>query len=440
MEYLKKAIGASQQADSDVSNAVQSMLARIDQEGEAAVREFAAQFDDWTGDFILSDEKRAALISEVSSQVRSDIEFAHRQIRGFAQAQRASLSEFELAPVGGVVLGQRIVPVQCAGCYVPGGRYSHAVSALMSVATAKVAEVPMIIACSPPHNGRINPAIVYAMDLAGADVILEMGGVHAVASLAKGLFTGTPADMVVGPGNAYVAEAKRLLFGEVGIDVFAGPTESAVIADKDADPFTIAVDLVSQAEHGVNSPVWLFTTSRELGMRVIELMPQLAADLPNGEVAAEAWQQYGEVVLCDSREEVASVSDHYAPEHLQILAVDEDWWLQRLCNYGSLFLGEGATVTHGDKCSGTNHILPTRGAARYSGGLNVQKFLKTLTYQKISPEANLEFSAVGSRISRVEGMEGHARACDWRLRKYFPDRDWPFHVYDHKADKEKPAK
>lgn len=432
MEYLKKSNAPVAANDERIQETVKTMLARIDADGKQAVREYAAQFDNWQGDFILSDAKRADLIARVPERTRQDIQFAYQQIRTFAQAQRGSLNEFEIESAPGVRLGQKVVPVNCAGCYVPGGRYSHAASALMSIATAKVAGVETIIACSPPRDGSINPAIVYAMDLAGADIILEMGGVHAVASMAKGLFTGVAADILVGPGNGYVAEAKRLLFGEVGIDVFAGPTESAIIADDSADPMTIAVDLASQAEHGYDSPVWLFTTSRRIGEKVADLMPKIAADMPNQEVVQSAWNVHGEIIFCDSREECVRVSDEYASEHLQILAEDTDWWRDNLKNYGSLFLGEGATVTHGDKCSGTNHILPTRRVARYSGGLNVHKFLKILTYQEISEEANLEFSAVGSRISRVEGMEGHARACDWRLRKYFPERTWDFPVYDQK--------
>jgi sulfopropanediol 3-dehydrogenase len=270
------------------------------------------------------------------------------------------------------------------------------------------------------------------MHVAGADVILEMGGVHAIATMAFGLFTDKPADILVGPGNAYVAQAKRMLFGEVGIDVFAGPTESAVIADKNADPMTIAVDLVSQAEHGTNSPVWLFTDSRELGEKVIEIMPLVIADMPNADVCEAAWRDHGVVILGDSREEVARISDEWACEHLQVMAEDLEWWKSNLNNYGSLFLGEGSTVSHGDKCSGTNHILPTKKAARYTGGLNVQKFMKVLTYQELDEKANLVFSAAGSRISRVEGMEGHARACDWRLRKFFPKQEWDFTVYEQK--------
>lgn len=432
MEYIKRAKIPTAEQDSRIQQTVKDMLARITHEGESAVRHYAAEFDAWQGDFILSDEQRAELIAQVPESVKEDIQFAYRQVRAFAEAQRASLTEFEIETEAGAKLGQKVIPVNCAGCYVPGGRYSHAASALMSVATAKVAGVENIVACSPPKDGSIHPAIVYAMDLAGADIILQMGGVHAVATMARGLFTGVPADILVGPGNAYVAEAKRLLFGEVGIDVFAGPTESAIIADSGADPMTIAVDLVSQAEHGTNSPVWLFTTDHELGEKVAKLMPQVAADMPNREVVEEAWDNHGEIIFCSSREEAVTVSDEYACEHLQVMAADLPWWRDNLNNYGSLFLGEGATVTHGDKCSGTNHILPTKKVARYSGGLNVQKFLKVLTYQEISEEANLAFSAVGSRISRAEGMEGHARACDWRLRKYYPDNNWDFHVYNQK--------
>lgn len=431
-EHLKRAEAEPEVEDLKVRSAVADMLKRIRAEGEDAVRAYAQQFDGWTGDFILSDEKKAKLIAQVSDQQKADIQFAHRQVTRFAKAQRASLTEFSLETETGVTLGQKVVPVSCAGCYVPGGRYAHAASAIMSVATAKEAGVPFIVAASPPRGASIDPAVAYAMDLAGADVILEMGGVHAIATMAFGLFGVAPADILVGPGNAFVAEAKRLLFGEVGIDLFAGPTESAIIADETADPMTVAVDLASQAEHGYNSPVWLFTTSRELAVTVERILPQIAADMPSGEVVLGAWKNYGEIVVCDSREETVEVSDQYASEHLQVIADDLHWWRDNLRNYGSLFLGEGATVTHGDKCSGTNHILPTKRAARYTGGLNVMKFLKILTWQEISEQANLEFSAAGSRISRIEGMDGHARACDWRLRKYHSGVNWDFEVADQK--------
>jgi sulfopropanediol 3-dehydrogenase len=430
MLHLKKPGLAPEEADRQVRESVESMLASIDERGEEAIREFALKFDNWEGDFVLSEEKRARLIGSVPQSVKDDIQFAHEQVTRFAIAQRDSMQSFEIETHPGVILGQKVAPVQCAGCYVPGGRYAHAASAIMSVATAKVAGVEFVVAASPPRGDSIDAAVCYAMDLAGADMILEMGGVHAVAAMANGLFTGKAADIIVGPGNAYVAEAKRMLFGRVGIDVFAGPTESAIIADDSADPMTIAVDLTSQAEHGINSPVWLFTTSQTLAEKVEILVPLVAADMPNADVVNQAWKDFGEIIVCDSREEVVRYSDQYASEHLQVMAEDLEWWKKNLNNYGSLFLGEGSTVTHGDKCSGTNHILPTKGAGRYSGGLNVQKFMKVLTFQQINEEANEVFSAVASRISRVEGMEGHARACDWRLRKYFPEKEWDFEVYD----------
>ncbi len=430
MKYIKRALKDEEAVDTSIREKVEFMLADIEQNGETAALDYSKKLDNWHGNVVLSDKKRAALIKQVPNQTREDIEFAHRQIKRFAQAQRGSLNEFEIETEPGVHLGQKIVPVQCAGCYVPGGRYAHIASALMSITTAKVAGVPLVISCSPPHSDSIHPAIAYAMDLAGADIILEIGGVQGVAAMAFGLFTGHEADIIVGPGNTYVAEAKRLLFGRVGIDVLAGPTESAIIADENADPMTIAVDLVSQAEHGPDSPVWLFTTSQLIGDKVAELIPKVAADMPNHDVIITAWQNFGEIVLCQNREEMAQISDRYAPEHVQIIAKELNWWKATLKNYGSLFLGEGSTVTHGDKCSGTNHILPTKRAGRYSGGLNVHKFLKILTYQKLDSNANETFSAVASRISRAEGMEGHARACDWRLRKYFPEKNWDFEVAD----------
>lgn len=428
MEIIKQAPSLRADDDPEVVRRVTEIINNIRQEGETAVRRLARELDDWEQDFVLSDEKRTALISQVSEQTKADLQFAWHQIKRFAQAQMDSLTEFEIETEPGVTLGQRLVPVGSAGCYVPGGRYAHAASALMSITTAKTAGVSKIIACSPPRGESIHPAVVYAMDLAGADVILELGGVQAIATMAFGLFDQQAVDMLVGPGNHYVATAKRLLFGEVGIDVLAGPTESAIIADASADPMAIAIDLVSQAEHGPDSPVWLMTDNRHIADEVMLLVPRIAAGMPNAEIINQAWQQHAEIVLCEDRDEMVQVSDRYAPEHLQILAADHDWWLAELRNYGSLFLGEGSTVTHGDKCSGTNHILPTRGGSRFTGGLNVQKFVKILTWQKIDQAANRSMSAVGSRISRVEGMEGHARACDWRLRKYFPEEDWAFDV------------
>ena len=428
MEYLKHALSTRVEDDPLIADRVTAMLDEIRRDGEAAVRKFARDLDGWEENFVLSDEKRAMLIAQVSDQTKQDLQYSLEQIQRFAQAQRASLDEFRIETAPGVVLGQRLVPVQTVGCYVPGGRYSHAASALMSIATARVAGVSTIVACSPPREGSIHPAVAYAMDLAGADVILELGGVQAIAAMAFGLFGNRPADMLVGPGNSYVALAKKMLFGEVGIDVVAGPTESAIIADASSDPSSIAIDLISQAEHGPDSPVWLITDDRGLANQVLTLVPHIANGMPNADTILHAWEHHGEVVLCDDRSEMVVVSDDYAPEHLQILAGDHEWWLGCLSNYGSLFLGEGSTVTHGDKCSGTNHILPTLRGARYTGGLNVLKFIKVLTWQQIDQPANRAMSAVGSRISRVEGMEGHARACDWRLRKYFPDEQWSFTV------------
>jgi sulfopropanediol 3-dehydrogenase len=430
MRVLKSPAVEREERGREVRDRVETMLSDIERRREDAVVDYARKLDGWEGDFALSASKKAMLLAKVPDPVRADIDFCHGQITRFARAQRDSIQEFEFKTQPGVRLGQRVIPVRVAGCYVPGGRFRHAASALMSVATAKVAGVNTITACSPPRGPGLDPAVAYAMDRSGADLILEMGGVQAIATMAFGLFDCSPSDIVVGPGNAYVTEAKRVLFGRVGIDVLAGPTESAIIADESADPMTISIDLVSQAEHGLDSPVWLFTTSERVGEAVASLLPKLAGELPDPEVALTAWRDYGAIVLCDSREEAVEVSDRYAPEHLQVLADDLPWWTATLRCYGSLFLGEGSTVAHGDKCSGTNHILPTGGAGRYSGGLSALSFLKVVTYQELSPGANRVFSAVASRVSRLEGMEGHARACDWRLRKYHPDVEHDFKVYE----------
>ncbi len=432
MEFIKKAAKTAESNSEKIRGIVQDILTDIEANGEKAVTELAKKFDNWDGEFILGPEKKQRLIDSVPEDIKADIRFAHAQVSGFAIAQRESIKEFETKPIDGVRLGQRIIPMETAGCYVPGGRFAHACSAIMSVATAKAAGVETVIAASPPRGDSIDPALAYALDVAGADIILEMGGVQAIATMAFGLFTGKPANILAGPGNAYVAEAKSLLSsqGKCTIDVFAGPTESAIIADKTADYMTVAVDLVSQAEHGYDSPVWLYTDSRELAEKVMETMPKIIADMPNPEVPESSWRDYGEIILCADRDELCRVNDDYAAEHVQVMAEDLDFWVKNLKSYGSLFLGEGSTVPHGDKCSGTNHILPTKKAGYYSGGLNVLKFLKIYTYQEISEAANLTVSGAASRLSRVEGMEGHARACDWRLRKYFPDQEWDFEVYD----------
>ena len=431
--YLKKTSKKIEETESKTRDIVKGILNRIRSQKEPAVRELAAKFDNWTRDFVLSKEEIEALIDMVPQTAKDDIRFAYDQIYGFAIKQRESMKAFETELLPGVTLGQRLIPCQCAGCYVPGGRFAHAASAIMSVATAKAAGVPLVVACTPPRGDSINPTVAYALSLSGADVIMALGGVQAIGCMAFGLFTGKPADIIVGPGNAYVAEAKRVLFGEIGIDVFAGPTESLIIADQTADPMIVAVDLVSQCEHGYDSPVWLLTDSKKLGEKVIEIISKVIADLPDPEVAASSWNNHGEVVLCKDREELAKINDVYAAEHVQVIAEDLDWYLENLKNYGSLFLGEGCTVSYGDKTSGTNHILPTKRAARYSGGLNVGKFIKILTYQKLTKEANRTIGAVASRISRYEGMEGHARAADIRLRKYFPGETFDYEVYDQKS-------
>ena len=433
-EYLKKAIKTPESDDSETQKIVERILKDVRENGEDAyLRHYGAKFENWSGKLILTKEEIDEIGSTVPDQVKEDLKFAYEQVYGFAVKQRESMQEFETELTPGVTLGQRLIPCNCAGCYIPGGRFAHAASAIMSIATARAAGVPFVIAASPSHDGKsINPAILYAASLCKPDIFMMMGGTHAIAAMAYGHFTGKPADVIVGPGNRFVAEAKRILFGQIGIDVFAGPTESLILADATADPYIVAIDLMSQAEHGYDSPVWLVTDSKKLGETVIELMPKVIADLPEPEVAEAAWRDYGEVILCSDREEMAQVNDEYAAEHVQVIAEDLDWWLANLTNYGSLFLGEECTVPHGDKTSGTNHILPTKKAGRYSGGLSVGKFIKTVTYQKLTVEANRKVGAVASRISRVEGMEGHARAADVRLRKYFPDEKWDFEVYQQK--------
>lgn len=424
IEYLKQAHPPVQAIDTATAATVRGMLGEIEAGGEEAARRFARDLDGWQGNIVVDEAGFARAEAKLSQGVKDDIRFARDRVQDFARRQRESMREFQAELLPGLIAGQRLIPCNTAGCYVPGGRYAHAASAIMSVGTASVAGVRNIIAATPAHkDAGINPAILYAMKVSGVHTVLALGGVQAVASLAYGLFTGKPADIIVGPGNRFVAEAKRMLFGRVGIDVVAGPTESAIIADDGADPAIVTADLVGQAEHGPDSPVWLITTSRELGEKVMALAPAAIAALPPVARAAAtaAWRDYAEVVLCGTREEAVEVSDRYACEHLQVMARDLDWWLDRLTNYGSLFLGEETTVAYGDKCSGPNHILPTRGAARYSGGLSVGKFIKTVTWQRLTREASRTVGQVASRISRLEGMEGHARTGDIRLRKYYPD-------------------
>ena len=424
IEYLKRAAKTPETETGHARQVASDMLADIEARGEAAVRDYAAKLDNWRGEIVVTSADIERRTRDIPSSVKRDIEFATAQVRKFAVAQRESIREFATELQPGLFAGQRLVPVDVAGCYVPTGRYAHIASAYMSIATAKAAGVPTVVACSTPYQGQgIHPHVLYAMKVAGADVMMTLGGVQAIAALAFGLFTGKPADIVVGPGNKFVAEAKRMLFGKVGIDVFAGPSEVAVIADDSADAAIVASDLVGQAEHGHESPAWLFTTSHALAEDVMRRVPPLIDALPPTarDAAGAAWRDYGEVIVCASREDAAAVSDRHAPEHLEVHARDLDWWLARLTCYGSLFLGEETTVAFGDKASGPNHILPTKGAARYSGGLSVHKFMKTLTWQRMDRAASRQIAQVSARISRLEGMEAHARTADDRLAKYFPD-------------------
>ena len=417
--YLKQAETRPAVEGKDIRGVVAQMLAKIQESGETAVRDYARDLDGWTGDIVVTAAERAAASARVPQDLKDDIRFAHANIRRFAEAQKATMGDCEIEIMPGLIAGQKQIPVSSAGCYVPGGRYSHIASALMTITTAKVAGVPHITACSPTRPGiGIPDPIIFAMDLCGADLILNLGGVQGVAAMSMGLFGGVPADILVGPGNSYVAEAKRMLFGAVGIDMFAGPTDSLVVADHSADPETVAWDLVSQAEHGADSPVWLVATDRRLAETVLQRAPEMIDSLPepNASAARVAWAERAEVVLCETREEAAQVADRYAPEHLQVQAEDLDWWLNRLSAYGSLFLGEETTVAFGDKTSGPNHVLPTSGAARYTGGLSVHKFTKTVTWQRCNADASHELALRTARISRMEGMEGHARSAELRLK------------------------
>lgn len=431
IHYLKKATKNATTDEDNTREIVAKMLAEIEAGGEERCIEYAKQLDNYEGNIVVTEEEIAAAGDQLSQQIKDDIQFAYDRVYGFAVKQRESLIDFETELSPGLWAGQRQIPMQAAGCYIPGGRYAHVASAIMSVGTAKAAGVDHVIACSPPKaDVGVHAGILYTANLCGADTILALGGVQGIAAMAFGLFTGKPADILVGPGNRFVAEAKRMLYGRVGIDVFAGPTEIAIIADHTADPVIICSDLAGQAEHGPDSPAWLFTTDKALGEKVIEMMPGVIEKLPETarNAATAAWRDYGEVILCDTDEEMAEISDKYAGEHLEVHAENLDWWVKRLRNYGSLFVGEETTVTYGDKCSGTNHILPTKGAGRYTGGLSASKFIKTVTTQRMTREANREVGAAAARISRLEGMEGHARSGDDRLAKYFPDETFDLQV------------
>lgn len=432
-EYLKKATLTPSSGASDVHELVQGILTEIEAGGDAKALEYAAKFDKYEGSIILSQAEINAAIALVPEKVKADIRFSHDNVKRFAEAQKATLTNIEVEIVPGMIAGQKVMPVNAAGCYVPGGRYSHVASAVMTVTTAKVAGCKHIVACSPPRPGiGVNPAIVYAAHICGADKIMAMGGVQGVAAMTFGLFGLPKANILVGPGNQFVAEAKRILFGRVGIDMIAGPTDSLILADETADPMVIATDLVGQAEHGYNSPVWLVTNDRSIAEEVMRLVPTLIETLPavNAANAAAAWRDYAEVILCTDREEMAATSDEYAPEHLTVQAKDLDWWLERLQCYGSLFLGEETTVAFGDKASGTNHVLPTSRAATYTGGLSVHKYMKIVTWQRSTREGAKPIAEATARISRLEGMEAHARTADIRLAKYFPNETFDLTAED----------
>jgi len=426
MPFLKKVDVPNTADDTTTREIVNKMLDRVAKGKEQAVKEICKELDKYEGEILLSDEQWAKQADRVSQQAKDDIKFAHARVKAFAEAQLASIKDFSVNLNPGHEAGQKIVPITTAGCYVPGGRYAHIASAIMTVTTAKVAGVTNVVVASPTRpDGLVDDAILFAAKLCGADKVLCCGGVQGIASLRHGLFTGWPAAILVGPGNKFVAEAKRTLFGDVGIDMVAGPTEIGIIADDTADPEMVATDLVSQAEHGFNSPCWLFTTSERVGKAVLEAMPRLIQLLPEEprKVSEAAWRDYGEVYVATDREDCVRVSDQYASEHLEVHVdpKEQDWWLSNLKSYGSLFLGEETCVTYGDKCSGPNHVLPTRGVASYSGGLCVHKFLKVLTWQRMDRAANKALGAAAARISRFEGMEAHARAGDARLAKYFPE-------------------
>ncbi|MEL7300715.1 MAG: histidinol dehydrogenase [Pseudomonadota bacterium] len=432
-EYLKKASLTARSGASDVNEIVRGILSDIEEGGDAKAMEYAAKFDKYDGNVLLTAEEIEAAIARVPEKLKRDIEFSHGNVKRFAEAQKASMTDISVEVVPGMVAGQKMIPVDAAGCYVPGGRYSHIASAIMTVTTAKVAGCKHIVACSPPRpDVGIAPAIVYAAHICGADKIMAMGGVQGVAAMTFGLFGLPRANILVGPGNQFVAEAKRILFGRVGIDMIAGPTDSLVLADKTADPMVVATDLVGQAEHGYNSPVWLVTDDRTLAEEVMRLVPVLIDDLPelNRENATAAWRDYAEVILCADRADMAATSDEYAPEHLTVMAEDLDWWLETLTCYGSLFLGEETTVAFGDKASGTNHVLPTSRAATYTGGLSVHKYMKIVTWQRSNADAMKPIAEATARISRLEGMEAHARTADIRLAKFFPGENFDLTAED----------
>ena len=420
--YLKTARSAQDRADDDAKTRaiVESTLKQIETGGDDAVRELSEKFDSYSPpSFKLSQSEIDALIASLTDRELADIKFAQENVRKFAQAQRDSMLDIEVEPMPGVILGHKNIPVQSVGCYVPGGKFPMVASAHMSVATASVAKVPRIIACTPPFKGKPNAAVIAAMHLGGAHDIYVMGGIQAIGAMALGTETIDPVHMLVGPGNAFVAEAKRQLFGRVGIDLFAGPTETMVIADDTVDGELCATDLLGQAEHGYNSPSVLLTNSKKLADDTLSEIDRLLKILPTADTASVSWEEYGEVILCDTYDEMLAVADYIASEHVQVMTDRDDWFLEHMTCYGALFLGARTNVSNGDKVIGTNHTLPTKKAGRYTGGLWVGKFLKTHSYQKITTdEAATLIGEYGSRLCMLEGFVGHAEQCNVRVRRY----------------------
>ena len=428
VKYIKRGqtVDQAAQASEKVQNTVQTILADIRQRGDEAIRELSEKFDKWTPDaFRMSEAQIQAAIDSLPAQTVEDIKFAQTQVRRFAEAQRASLQDVEVETIPGVILGHKNIPVESVGCYVPGGRYPMVASAHMSVVTARAAGVKHVVACTPPINGEIPAATVAAMHFGGADDIYLLGGIQAMAAMAYGAVGIKPVDMIVGPGNAFVAEAKRQLFGVVGIDLLAGPTEVLVIADDTADAEICATDLLGQAEHGPTSPAVLLTTSEELANGIQAEIDRQLETLPTADVAGEAWANYGEVILVGSDEEMVQVADDIASEHVEVLTANPRYFLENMRNYGALFLGKETNVAYGDKVIGTNHTLPTKKAARYTGGLWVGKFIKTVTYQEVTEEASAVVGAVGSRLCELEGFMGHKAQCDLRVERYGTAEETP---------------
>lgn len=421
IKYLKQGKQAKEKAidNQKVKEIVENIISDIEKRGDEAVSQYSGQFDKWTPEsFRLSREEIDACYEQLTEQEISDIKWAQEQVRNFATIQRESMKDVEVETLPGVVLGHKNIPVDSVGCYVPGGKYPLVASAHMSIVTAKVAGVKRVIAATPPFQGKPAPAVIVAMDLAGADEIYTFGGVQAIAAMAVGTDTIEPVSMIVGPGNAFVAEAKRQLFGRIGIDLFAGPTETLVIADDSVDGELCAADLLGQAEHGLNSPAVLLTNSEQLGKDTMAEVERQLTILPTADVASVAWRDYGEVIVCDTYDEMLEVANDLAFEHVQIMTKDVPYFQKNMRNFGALFLGPETNVSYGDKCIGTNHTLPTKGAGRYTGGLWVGKFLKTCTYQRVTEEASVMVGEYCSRLCAIEGFAGHKEQADIRLRRY----------------------